>query len=138
ALAVTGVDGIPALRDGGNVLRPFTSLRLSVRLPPSVDAQVAAAALVRALTHDPPSGAEVTVDVEAPADGWVAPDPPPWVAEALAEASRSCFGQPPGAQGEGGTIPFLAELGRRFPGVPLVATGVLGPHSNAHGPNEFL
>jgi len=76
--------------------------------------------------------------MEAPADGWLAPEPEPWVAAALAAASQACFGRPPSAYGEGGTIPFLSMLGARYPGVQLVATGVLGPGSNAHGPNEFL
>jgi acetylornithine deacetylase/succinyl-diaminopimelate desuccinylase-like protein len=94
--------------------------------------------LQAALTAEPPEGARVTVEMETPADGWLAPDPEPWVAEALRTASEVCFGRPPAAYGEGGTIPFLAMLGVRYPGVQLVATGVLGPGSNAHGPNEFL
>ena len=40
--------------------------------------------------------------------------------------------------GEGGSIPFMAMLGKRYPKTQFVVTGVLGPHSNAHGPNEFL
>jgi len=138
ALAVTGIDGVPSVVDGGNVLRPYTTAKLSVRLPPSVDATRAAAALEAALTADPPDGARVTVQLETPADGWVAPDPEPWVADALETASMACFGRPPSSYGEGGTIPFLSMLGARYPGVQLVATGVLGPGSNAHGPNEFL
>lgn len=138
AVAVTGIDGVPGVADGGNVLRPFTAAKLSVRLPPTVDAARAARALERALLDAPPEGASVTVELEAPADGWVAPVPPPWVAEALATSSTACFGRAPSSYGEGGTIPFLAMLGRRYPGVPLVATGVLGPGSNAHGPNESL
>ncbi len=138
AVAVTGMDGIPSVRDGGNVLRPYTEAKLSIRLPPSVDAARAAAALAAALTTDPPEGSRVTVAMESPADGWLAPEPEPWVAAALAAASEACFGRPPSAYGEGGTIPFLSMLGDRYPGVQLVATGVLGPGSNAHGPNEFL
>ena len=138
ALAVTGMDGLPAVRDGGNVLRPSTTAKLSVRLPPTVDSERAAATLAEALGADPPEGAQVEVHLDTPATGWVAPDLDPWVADALDRASREVFAHPPGAYGEGGTIPFLAMLGVRFPGVPLVATGVLGPGSNAHGPNEFL
>jgi acetylornithine deacetylase/succinyl-diaminopimelate desuccinylase-like protein len=138
ALAVTGMDGIPAMRDGGNVLRPFTAAKISLRLPPTVDAMSAAGALAAALGADPPEGARVTVDIESAATGWVAPEPLPWVAEALARASTRCFGQPPSSYGEGGSIPFLPTLGARFPGIQLVALGVLGPDSNAHGPNECL
>ncbi|HEY3941363.1 MAG TPA: M20/M25/M40 family metallo-hydrolase [Acidimicrobiales bacterium] len=138
ALAVTGMDGIPAVRDGGNVLRPFTAARISLRLAPTCDAAAAAEALRRTLEADPPDGARVAVSVDTPASGWLAPDPEPWLDAALSAASEAAFGRPPSAYGEGGTIPFLATLGARFPGTQLVATGVLGPHSNAHGPNEFL
>jgi len=138
ALAVTGMDGIPATRDAGNVLRPYTTAKISLRLPPTVDATWAAGELARVLTADPPNGARVTVTTETPADGWVAPDPAPWVWDALTAASRGAFGEPPGSLGEGGTIPFLPALSSRFPGAQFVATGVLGPESNAHGPNEFL
>ena len=138
SLAVTGMDGIPAVRDGGNVLRPFTTAKISLRLPPTVDAESAKDAVEAALVADPPAGARVRVRFDAPATGWAAPPLESWVAEAFAQASEELFGEAPGELGEGGTIPFLAMLGERYPGVPLVATGVLGPGSNAHGPNEFL
>jgi acetylornithine deacetylase/succinyl-diaminopimelate desuccinylase-like protein len=138
ALAVTGMDGIPAVRDGGNVLRPVTTAKISVRLPPTVDAAKAMAAVESALLDDPPCGARVRVHFDTPATGWAAPPLERWVEQAFSRASEELFGQPPGVLGEGGTIPFLAMLGERYPGVPLVASGVLGPGSNAHGPNEFL
>jgi acetylornithine deacetylase/succinyl-diaminopimelate desuccinylase-like protein len=138
ALAVTGMDGIPSVRAGGNVLRPFTEAKLSIRLPPTADAGAAAEAVRRALASDPPDGAPVHVTVETGASGWLAPEPGPWLARAIEAGSRAAFGRPAGSYGEGGTIPFLPMLGQRFAGVPMVATGVLGPHSNAHGPNEFL
>jgi acetylornithine deacetylase/succinyl-diaminopimelate desuccinylase-like protein len=136
ALEVTGMDGVPAVRDGGNVLRPFTTAKFSLRLPPDVDAQVAADALLSAITTD--EGAHLTIDLEGVANGWVAPPLDAHNAAALARVSQDVFGQPPGFHGEGGTIPFLADLQRSFPSTQFVATGVLGPHSNAHGPNEFL
>jgi acetylornithine deacetylase/succinyl-diaminopimelate desuccinylase-like protein len=138
AMAVTGMDGIPAVRDGGNVLRPSTTAKVSLRLPPTVDAERAAAAVEAALTAVPPDGASVRVHMEPAAAGWVARDLDPWVTDALEQASQEAFGHSPASYGEGGTIPFLPMLGERYPGVPLVATGVLGPGSNAHGPNEFL
>jgi acetylornithine deacetylase/succinyl-diaminopimelate desuccinylase-like protein len=136
ALEVTGMDGIPTVRDGGNVLRPFTTAKISLRLPPDVDAQVAAVALISALTTD--EGAHLTIDLEGVANGWVAPALDEPNTAALDRISRASFGQPVGFHGEGGTIPFLADLKRSFPKTQFVATGVLGPHSNAHGPNEFL
>jgi acetylornithine deacetylase/succinyl-diaminopimelate desuccinylase-like protein len=136
ALEVIGMDGIPAVRDGGNVLRPFTTAKMSLRLPPDVDAQVAADALISAITTD--EGAHITIDLEGAANGWVAPPLDAHNAAALGRASQAAFGRPIGYHGEGGTIPFLADLKRSFPQTQFVATGVLGPHSNAHGPNEFL
>ena len=136
ALEVTGMDGLPAVRDGGNVLRPFTTAKISLRLPPDVDAQLAADALISAITTD--EGAHITIDLEGVANGWVAPPLDASNTAALARVSQASFGHPVGFHGEGGTIPFLADLKRSFPSTQFVATGVLGPHSNAHGPNEFL
>ncbi len=136
ALEVVGADGLPAPRDGGNVLRPSTTLKLSLRLPPDVDAERACDALISALRTD--EGAHITIDVEGVAQGWIAPPLEADVASTLARVSTERFGRAPGFVGEGGSIPFLADLQRGFPGTQFVATGVLGPHSNAHGPNEAL
>ncbi|HEY4376472.1 MAG TPA: peptidase M20, partial [Acidimicrobiales bacterium] len=137
-LATIAVDGIPALGSAGNVLRPYTALGLSFRLPPTVDAAAAGRALAAALTADPPYGTRVTFDIPSAEDGWDAPATAPWLAAALADSSLATFGRPARALGEGGTIPFMAMLGHRFPDAQFVITGVLGPGSNAHGPNEFL
>jgi acetylornithine deacetylase/succinyl-diaminopimelate desuccinylase-like protein len=136
-LCVTGIGGIPGSSDAGNVLRASTTAVLSVRLPPSLDAGRAERALYEALTADPPQGASVHVEVQA-SQGWAGGELPDWLDDALSEASVGAFGRNYSCIGEGGTIPFLAALDARFPGVPFVATGVLGPQSNAHGPNEFL
>jgi acetylornithine deacetylase/succinyl-diaminopimelate desuccinylase-like protein len=136
ALEVVGADGLPKPLEAGNVLRPSTTLKFSVRLPPDVDAQVACDALISAIRTD--EGAHVTIDVEAAAQGWVAPPLDPAIAATLDRVSTARFGHASGAVGEGGSIPFLADLQKGFPGVQFVATGVLGPHSNAHGPNESL
>jgi len=136
ALEVTGADGLPKPRDGGNVLRPSTTLKLSLRLPPDVDAQAASDALISAIRTD--EGAHITIDLEAAAQGWVAPPLDAGVAATLSAVSKKRFGRDFGSIGEGGSIPFLADLQKGFPGTQFVATGVLGPHSNAHGPNESL
>ena len=136
ALAVTGMDGIPASRDGGNVLRPYTTLKFSLRVPPDVDAQVATDALISAIATD--EGAHVTIDMEPAAQGWLAPPLDDAAAAALSRVSMERFGRPHALVGEGGSIPFLADLQKGYPGTQFVATGVLGPHSNAHGPNEAL
>jgi acetylornithine deacetylase/succinyl-diaminopimelate desuccinylase-like protein len=138
ALSITGMDGIPPVKSGGNVLRPSTTAKLSVRLPPTTSAATASEVLTRVLTNDAPYGAEVDLEIEGADDGWSAPPNPAWLAEALDAASREVFGQPPGFAGEGGSIPFVGALGKHFPDAATVVTGVLGPDTNAHGPNEFL
>jgi len=138
ALGITGAAGLPLPRDGGNVLRPFTALKLSLRLPPTLDARAAAARLTALLETDPPYGARVTFATEHPGGGWNAPPLSPWLAESVRAASASCFGKPAMFMGTGGSIPFMAMLGARFPKAQFLITGVLGPGSNAHGPNEFL
>jgi acetylornithine deacetylase/succinyl-diaminopimelate desuccinylase-like protein len=138
ALSVTGAGGLPAIEDAGNVLRPKTALKLSLRLPPTVDAKHAAERIKALLESDPPYGARVTFVAEHPASGWNAPATSPWLLESMAGASKRFFGQPAMAQGTGGTIPFMSMLGERFPSAQYLITGVLGPGANAHGPNEFL
>ncbi len=138
ALSIVGADGLPAIADAGNVLRPRTALKLSLRLPPSLDGERATADLKRLLEADPPHEATVRFDPDQGATGWNAPPSAPWLAQALDEASRTFYGKPVAAMGEGGTIPFMAMLGEHFPDAQFLITGVLGPKSNAHGPNEFL
>jgi acetylornithine deacetylase/succinyl-diaminopimelate desuccinylase-like protein len=137
ALSVVGMGGIPGPGDAANVLRPATTVVLGVRLPPSVDSATASQRLVETLTERPPHGAKVTATA-VHADGWVAPPLEPWLRDAIQHASAEAFGKDPGFVGEGGTIPFLASLAQRFPSVQFLATGVLGPGSNAHGPDESL
>ena len=138
ALAVIGADGLPALASSGNVQRPFTSLKLSLRLPPLVNGEVAAKNLRELLEADPPYNARIHFDAEQGATGWNAPSIVPWLTTALDDASKALFGKPAAYMGEGGTIPFMAMLGEKFPGAQILVTGVLGPKSNAHGPNEFI
>lgn len=138
ALSYTGVDGLPELGKAGNVLRPFTSLKLSMRLPPNVDAATAAQAMKAELERDPPYGAKVTYDIEKCGSGWESPPLAAWLEKAVADASIAAYNKPHCYTGEGGSIPFMGMLGKRFPAAQFVITGVLGPASNAHGPNEFL
>jgi acetylornithine deacetylase/succinyl-diaminopimelate desuccinylase-like protein len=138
ALSVVGADGLPSSANAGNVLRPQTSLKLSLRLPPPIDADHASQHLKRLLETDPPYGANVHFDGESAATGWNAPPTQAWLGSAIDEASSLFYDKPAAAMGEGGTIPFMAMLGKHFPEAQFLITGVLGPHANAHGPNEFL
>jgi acetylornithine deacetylase/succinyl-diaminopimelate desuccinylase-like protein len=138
ALSVTGVDGMPPLSSAGNVLRPFTAVKLSLRLPPTLDGKRAGERLRQVLLDNPPNGAHVELELEKASAGWNAPAMSPWLSQAIDDASQAFFGKPAVYMGEGGSIPFMGMLGEKFPGAQFMITGVLGPHSNAHGPNEFL
>ena len=138
SLEVISAEGLPSPLQAGNVLRPRTALGLSVRVPPSADPYLVRDALAERLTADPPYGARVSFDGRDVAAGWDAPSTAPWLADATGRASSAHFGAPARAMGEGGSIPFMAMLGARFPEAQFLVVGVLGPGSNAHGPNEFL
>ena len=137
-LSVTGVGGMPPLDSAGNVLRPETSVKLSMRVPPTLSGAKAGQFIKQLLEADPPYGAKVTFKLEKDGSGWNAPQLSPWLEQAVASASEHYFGASAAYMGEGGSIPFMGMLGEKFPKAQFLITGVLGPHSNAHGPNEFL
>ena len=137
-LSVTGAEGFPALQDAGNVLRPYTAFKLSLRLPPLVDAAAAVQELKALLEDNAPYQAKVTFQGTSGATGWNAPSTTPWFEQALNDASQAHFGAPCGYIGQGGTIPLMNMLSEGFPTAQMMVCGVLGPKSNAHGPNEFL
>jgi acetylornithine deacetylase/succinyl-diaminopimelate desuccinylase-like protein len=137
-LAVTGADGLPPVLSAGNVLLPELTFKLSLRLPPTCDPGLAAKALRETLERDPPYGAQVKFESEGATGGWNAPAFAPWLEESISRASREIYGRDAVHIGCGGSIPFMGMLGKRFPRTQFFITGVLGPHANAHGPNEFL
>jgi acetylornithine deacetylase/succinyl-diaminopimelate desuccinylase-like protein len=137
-LSVTGAEGLPSLQDAGNVLRPYTAFKLSLRLPPLVDAAQAVQQLKTLLEDNAPYQARVTFEPGGVATGWDAPATTPWFEQALQHASQAHFGAPCGYIGQGGTIPLMNMLSAGFPTAQMMVCGVLGPRSNAHGPNEFL
>ena len=137
-LSYTGQAGMPDLVQGGNVLRPKTSIKISLRVPPTLDATSLDRKLKDLLESDPPYGARVEFEPEKGAGGWEVPKVDAWLEKSIESASRTYFGKPATTWGEGGSIPFMGMLGQRFPNAQFLITGVLGPHSNAHGPNEFL
>ena len=137
-LSVTGVDGFPPLSSAGNVLRPHTAFKLSLRLPPLVDAAAATQRLKALLEDHAPYNAKVTFHPDSSATGWNAPALSPWLERVLNDASQAHYGAPLGYIGQGGTIPLMSMLQAGFPAAQMMVCGVLGPKSNAHGPNEFL
>jgi len=152
-LSVTGASGLPAIADAGNVLRPYTAFKLSLRLPPLVDGHDAAVRLKALLEDNAPYNARVTFEPDGragPGDdgarsdsrwgasGWNAPPIEPWLEDALQAASAAHYRAPCGYIGQGGTIPLMSLLQAGFPKAQMMVCGVLGPRSNAHGPNEFL
>jgi acetylornithine deacetylase/succinyl-diaminopimelate desuccinylase-like protein len=142
-LSVTGVDGMPELGNAGNVLRPYTAFKLSLRLPPLVSGHEASLKLKELLEDNAPYNARVTFQPDGRAGalgatGWNAPSLSNWLERALDEASLAHYGAPLGFIGQGGTIPLMSMLAQGFPTAQMMVCGVLGPKSNAHGPNEFL
>ena len=137
-LSVTGAEGFPSFRDAGNVLRPYTAFKLSLRFPPLIDVGVAVQELKKLLEDNAPYQAKVTFEGGGGASGWNAPSTAPWFETALNAASQNFFGAPCGTMGQGGTIPLMGMLSKGFPKAQMMVCGVLGPKSNAHGPNEFL
>lgn len=138
ALSVIGVDGIPSLVNAGNVLRPYTTLTLSVRLPPTVDANEAAEELKKILLKDPPYNAKVTVNIDFPGPGWNSAELDPRLDAIVHEASQQVFSKPYMAIGGGGSIPFMGLLAEVYPSAQFIVTGGMGNDGHAHGPNEFL
>ena len=137
-LCVIGQDGLPPMAEAGNILRSHTAFKFSLRLPPTVDAEMAERAIRDTLTADPPYGARIRVTFDQAGSGWNAPELAPWLERATRDASQTFFGQDAVYMGLGGSIPFMGMLGRQYPDAQFLITGVLGPLSNAHGPNEFL
>jgi acetylornithine deacetylase/succinyl-diaminopimelate desuccinylase-like protein len=138
-LAVTGQEGMPELGMAGNTLRPYTSLKLSFRTPPTVDAGKAAKAIERIVNEKPALyGAKAMFKADSAATGWDAPAVAPWLNESMNKASNEYFGKDVVYWGMGGSIPFMGMLAEKFPESQFIVTGLLGPKSNAHGPNEFL
>jgi acetylornithine deacetylase/succinyl-diaminopimelate desuccinylase-like protein len=137
-LSITGADGLPSVGNAGNVLLPGTTLKLSFRLPPSCDPDSAADAVKRAIERDAPTFGKVSFSVESAMGGWSAPAVAPWLETSMQKGSEAFFGQPSMYMGTGGSIPFMGMLGEKFPDAQFLVTGLLGPNSNAHGPNEFL
>jgi acetylornithine deacetylase/succinyl-diaminopimelate desuccinylase-like protein len=138
SLCVTGADGLPPTGSAGNTLRPWTAVKISLRLSPTADPALAARNVKKTLEADPPMGARVEFAVQSAMGGWNAPAIAPWLEASMQRASEAFFGKPALYMGTGGSIPFMGMLGEKFPGVQFLVTGVLGPNSNAHGPNEFL
>jgi len=137
-LSITGADGLPAIGNAGNTMLPSTTLKLSFRLPPTSDPDAAAEAVKSILERDTPPFARVSFEVESAMGGWSAPAVAPWLEASMQKASESYFGKPSMYMGTGGSIPFMGMLGEKFPDAQFLVTGLLGPNSNAHGPNEFL
>lgn len=138
ALSITGAEGLPEVGKAGNVLRPYTTLKLSLRLPPTLDAKKAAQELKQILEKDAPYNAKVEFHIEDAATGWNAPHMDEKLVDIINESSKKYYNKEALSIGEGGSIPFMGMLGQKFPKAQFVITGVLGPNSNAHGPNEFI
>lgn len=134
-LVVTGIEGYPEIAKAGNVMLPYTSAKISMRLPPTKNSEEAKKFLVDTLTKNPPYNAKVTVSNVIAKDGFNAPVFPKELEGALEEAGQIYFGKKSLTIAEGMSIPLMGFLREQFPKAQFIITGVLGPASNAHGPN---
>ena len=138
-MSITGAGGLPDIATAGNVVRPSTSVRCSVRLPPVMKPSDATAIITKKLTENVPYGAKVTVKGGHEGSGWCQKGLDPWLDQAMSEASVLFFdGKETAARSSGGSIPFLNKLENLYPSTQIVALGVLGPKANAHAPNECI
>lgn len=137
-LSVVGINGLPPLENAGNVTIPKLAVKLSFRLPPTCQAKEVGKIIKDLFEKDPPFDAKVNFEIKDVANGWEAPPLAPWLEKSSEHASQLFFNQHAAYLGSGGTIPFMGMLGKMFPDAQFLITGVLGPKSNAHGPNEFL
>ena len=138
SLSVIGLDGMPATANAGNVTLPKLTVKLSFRLAPTTKPEEAAKNIKHVLERDPPHHATVSCHISELGSGWHAPPLSEWLANACHRAGEYFYGKPAAYIGEGGSIPFMGMLGEMYPKAQFLITGVLGPQSNAHGPNEFL
>lgn len=116
SLSITGAAGLPEIAIAGNVVRSSTSVRLSCRLPPTMNPTTATKILTDKLTTDVPYNAKVSVHGGHEGFGWCAKDYDGWLDEGIKQAGSDFFeGKPTGSYGMGGSIPFLAELEKMYP-----------------------
>jgi acetylornithine deacetylase/succinyl-diaminopimelate desuccinylase-like protein len=137
-LVVTGCNGIPQIGEGGNVIRPFTELKLSVRLPPGVDSNSASLKLKEILEKDPPYSAKVEATIINTGDGWNVYNLSEKLRNLLNISSKRFFNNEMGFYGGGGSVPFVNFFNNLYPTSDIAVLGVCGPTSNIHGPNENL
>lgn len=137
-LSFIGIEGMPLPKDAGNVLRPMTSLALSIRIPPNRQPGELINKLKETLEKNPPYGAKVTFTPGNSFCGWNAPQTAPWLETALQDVSKSYFGAEPAYVGEGGSIGIIQMLGEKYPQTQFIVSGVCGSDSNPHGPNEYI
>ncbi len=137
-LCVVGADGLPPCNQAGRVMRDKTSLALSLRTPPELDTQAALEVVTEILTQNPPYCADVTITDGSTGNGWSAKLGCRWFDRALQDACQDVFGLAPAYNCDGASIPILNLMQSHFPDAQMLVTGVLGPGSNAHGPDEML
>lgn len=137
-LTITGCDGIPDIEHAGNVIRPYTELCLSFRLPPLIDSAKAGQLIKAELEKDPPFNAKVEANIINTGDGWSLSSFSERLRNILNIASQRFFLKDMGFFGEGGSVPFVQFFNNMYPKADFAVLGVNGPFSNIHGPDENL
>jgi acetylornithine deacetylase/succinyl-diaminopimelate desuccinylase-like protein len=136
SITITGIDAT-SVAQASNTLLPEVTVVISARVAPGQDAKDAYTAVHDHLVANAPFGAELTFSDVDLGDGFLV-DTSGWAVELTRGAMADGYGVPPVDLGVGGSIPFIADLVRTFPGAQILVTGVEDPHSRAHSPNESL
>ncbi|MDR2996895.1 MAG: dipeptidase [Microbacterium sp.] len=136
SVTITGIDAT-SVEAASNTLLPEISVVISSRVAPGQRAKDAYDALEAHLRAHAPFGAELTFSDVDLGDGFLV-DTAGWAVELTRGAMADGYGVAPVDLGVGGSIPFIADLVREFPGAQILVTGVEDPHSRAHSPNESL
>ncbi|MBF0815328.1 dipeptidase [Microbacterium paludicola] len=136
SITVTGID-FTSVAAASNTLSPEVTVVVSARVAPGQDAKEAFAAIEAHLRANAPFGAQLTFANVDLGNGFLV-DTSGWAVAEARDAMRDGYGKDPVDLGVGGSIPFIADLVRQFPGAQILVTGVEDPHSRAHSPNESL
>ena len=136
AVSVIGIDA-PPVEGAINAVIPYARAKVSLRLPPSTETQMAMDALCDHLRAAAPWGVDVTVTPGEQGRGCaIATDGPAY--EAARWAMEMAFGKPSAETGEGGSIPLLAALVDVAPRAEFMLMGAEDPGAHIHAPNESV
>ncbi|MEU0986087.1 dipeptidase [Streptomyces sp. NPDC005953] len=136
AVTVLGIDCPPVVGSAAAV--PATArARVSLRVPPGMNAETACTALIAQLRAAAPWGVRVDIDPEGTGSPFrAATDGPAYAA--LGTAMAEVYGRPMSFLGQGGSIPLCNVLADTYPSAEIILMGVEEPQCLIHAPNESV